>query len=117
VISLAMHAYETLGLKKLKLVLNSLGDKESRDSHRAALINHFTPHLDELCSDCNNRLITNPLRVLDCKVDMEHPAMKDAPSILEHLNEFSSEYFSQVKSYLDVMGIEYEVDPTLVRGL
>lgn len=117
VIALAMHAYEKLGLKKLRLVINSLGDKESRKSHRQALIDHFTPHLDEFCEDCNNRIQTNPLRVLDCKVDMEHEAMQDAPSILDYLNDESATYFEQVKRYLDAMGIEYVIDPTLVRGL
>lgn len=117
VIALAMHAYESLGLKQIKLVINSLGDKESRDNHRTALIEHFTPHLADLCEDCNNRLKTNPLRVLDCKIDMEHGSMANAPSILDYLNDESAHYFERVKSYLDVMKIEYVVDATLVRGL
>src|SRR5690625_908093 len=95
VIALAMHAYEALGLKQLKLVINSLGDQESRKNHRQALIDHFTPVLNELCDDCNERLKTNPLRVLDCKVDMEHEAMKNAPSILDYLNETSTTYFEK----------------------
>lgn len=117
VISLAMMAYEELGLKSLKLVINSLGDKESRANHKQALIDHFTPHVDELCNDCKNRLNTNPLRILDCKVDMDHPAMKSAPSILDYLNEESAAYFAKVKAYLDAMGIAYIVDENLVRGL
>src|SRR5690625_1264302 len=117
VISLAMMAYEELGVKSLKLVINSLGDKESRANHKQALIDHFTPHVDELCSDCKNRLNTNPLRILDCKVDMDHPAMKSAPSILDYLNEESAAYFAKVKAYLDAMGIAYVVDENLVRGL
>lgn len=117
VISLAMNSYYELGLKSLRLVLNSLGDKESRENYRNALIKHFTPHRDELCSDCNNRLEQNPLRVLDCKKDMDHPAMKTAPSILDYLNDYSKKYFEQVKKYLDQMGIEYVIDANLVRGL
>ncbi|HLS20911.1 MAG TPA: histidine--tRNA ligase [Bacillota bacterium] len=117
VISLAMHSYEKLGLKSLKLVINSLGDRESRQHYRQTLIEHFTPHKDELCDDCQNRLNENPLRVLDCKRDMDHPAMKAAPSILDYLNESSKEYFEQVKQYLTMMGIAYEVDANLVRGL
>jgi len=117
VIDLAMTVYKQLGLKSLRLVINSLGDKESRKNHRNALIEHFTPHKAELCEDCQSRLENNPLRVLDCKKDMDHPAMRTAPSILDYLNEESKNYFEQVKSYLTSMGIEYEVDPTLVRGL
>src|SRR5699024_5804544 len=117
VIGLAMTAYKKLGLKSIRLVLNSLGDQESRTSHRNALVAHFTPVIDELCEDCNQRLVTNPLRILDCKTDHDHPAMKSAPSILDHLNEYSQDYFNKVKEYLDAMNIEYVIDPTLVRGL
>nr|WP_106780096.1 histidine--tRNA ligase [Lysinibacillus timonensis] len=117
VISLAMDVYQSVGLKALKLHLNSLGDKETRDAHRSALINHFKPSIGEFCSDCQNRLEKNPLRILDCKVDHEHPLMKTAPKLTEYLTEESSIYFDKVKEYLDVLGIEYEVDPNLVRGL
>lgn len=82
VLAFAMECYEAFGLKSLKLVINSLGDRESRQSHREALINHFQPHQEELCQDCQVRLEKNPLRLLDCKVDQDHPAMKTAPSIL-----------------------------------
>ncbi len=117
VISLAMAMYQELGLKKLKLVINSLGDKESRKAHRDALVNHFEPRIGEFCSDCQNRLEKNPMRILDCKADRDHELMKSAPSILEYLNEGSSQYFSKVKQYLTDLGIEFEVDPNLVRGL
>ncbi|MFC2948451.1 histidine--tRNA ligase [Virgibacillus sediminis] len=117
VIDLAMSCYQSLGLKSLKLVINSLGDKESRENHRRALVEHFTPHKEELCGDCQSRLEKNPLRVLDCKKDRDHPAMATAPSILDYLNRESEDYFNQVKSYLTAMGIEYEVDKNLVRGL
>ncbi|MCP3025575.1 histidine--tRNA ligase [Halobacillus sp. A5] len=117
VMALAMSAYEEMGLKSLKLVINSLGDRESREAHKNALIQHFTPYREELCSDCQVRLDHNPLRVLDCKKDREHHAMSSAPSILEYLNETSLEYFEKVKAYLDEMGIPYEVDANLVRGL
>lgn len=117
VIDLAMTVYKELGLKSLKLVINSLGDQESRLNHREALIGHFSPYIDELCTDCQTRLTQNPLRILDCKKDMTHPAMKTAPSILEYLNETSQIYFEKVKSYLDQMEINYVVDENLVRGL
>ncbi|MFC4618117.1 histidine--tRNA ligase [Camelliibacillus cellulosilyticus] len=117
VISLAFDFYRRLGLKKLKLVINSLGDIESRKAHRAALIEHFRPSISEFCQDCQNRLERNPLRILDCKVDRDHPLIKSAPSILDYLNDSSRHFFDKVKATLDRMGIQYEVDPTLVRGL
>src|SRR5699024_2042526 len=117
VIALAMMIYEQLGLKNIKLVLNSLGDAESRKAHRDALIKHFTPHVGELCQNCNNRLLKNTLRILDCKEDMDHPAMKNAPSILDYLNDYSRQYFEDVKAFLDALNIPYIVDATLVRGL
>ncbi|OAK74178.1 histidine--tRNA ligase [Lederbergia galactosidilytica] len=117
VIALAMEFYRSLGLKRLKLVINSLGDRESRTAHRNALIQHFQPRINEFCSDCQERLDKNPLRILDCKKDREHELMKSAPSILDFLNDESSTYFKQVQQYLNAMDIEFVVDPTLVRGL
>ncbi|CAM5195372.1 Histidine--tRNA ligase OS=Ureibacillus acetophenoni OX=614649 GN=hisS PE=3 SV=1 [Ureibacillus acetophenoni] len=117
VISLAMDVYHSVGLKDLQLHINSLGDKETRDAHRTALINHFKPSIGEFCSDCQNRLEKNPLRILDCKVDHEHPLMQTAPKLTDYLTEYSGTYFEKVKEYLDVLGIEYVVDPNLVRGL
>jgi len=117
VISLAMNLYQTLGLKSLKLVINSLGDGDSRKAHREALIAHFEPRIEEFCSDCQKRLQQNPLRILDCKKDRDHELMGTAPSILEFLNEESASYFNKVQQYLTANGIEFEVDPGLVRGL
>lgn len=117
VIALAMTCYQELGLKSLQLVINSLGDQESRNSYREALVEHFTPYKNELCSDCQIRLTQNPMRILDCKEDRDHPAMKIAPSILDYLNETSSLYFEQLKEYLTMMGIPFTVDQNLVRGL
>ncbi len=117
VMALALEAYKQLGLKSLKLVINSLGDIDSRNAHRQALIEHFSSVKEELCGDCQGRLEKNPLRILDCKKDRNHPSMQTAPSILEYLNDYSRNYFEQVKRYLDVMGISYVVDQNLVRGL
>ncbi|MGY4690443.1 histidine--tRNA ligase [Salibacterium sp. K-3] len=117
VIALAMEFYRETGLHGLKLVLNSLGDQESREAHRRALIGHFKPHIQEFCSDCQSRLEKNPLRILDCKEDKDHPLMQDAPSILDYLNDDSRRYFETVQELLDKMDIAYEVDPNLVRGL
>ncbi|SDY48172.1 histidyl-tRNA synthetase [Evansella caseinilytica] len=117
VIALAMNFYQELGLKNLKLVLNSLGDKESRTKHREALVNHFEPRISEFCSDCQERLRKNPLRILDCKKDRDHELMASAPAILDYLSEESKNYFETVKEYLQAIGISFVVDPTLVRGL
>ncbi len=117
VIALAMELYSSLGLKGLKLVINSLGDKESRENHKQALISHFKPSIGEFCSDCQQRLEKNPLRILDCKKDKDHPLMATAPSILDYLNEDSRRYFEKVQAFLSQMDISYEIDPGLVRGL
>lgn len=117
VISLAMELYKRLGLKELKLVLNSLGDTQSRVAHKEALIAHFKPRINEFCSDCQIRLDKNPLRILDCKKDRDHELIADAPSLTDYLNEESSAYFKKLQHYLTVMGIDYELDPNLVRGL
>ncbi|PUB12270.1 histidine--tRNA ligase [Paenisporosarcina sp. OV554] len=117
VMALAMSVYKKAGLKKIKLVINSLGDTESRQAHRVALSAHFSPHIQEFCSDCQNRLEKNPLRILDCKVDRENPLMATAPKLPDYLNEESAAYFAKVKHYLDILNIKYEVDPNLVRGL
>jgi len=116
-IALAMRFYEELGLKNLHVELNSLGDAESRKAHREALINHFKPHIHEFCSDCQSRLERNPLRILDCKRDADKELMKNAPVILNYLNDESSAYFDKVKKHLDDLGIAYVVNANLVRGL
>jgi histidyl-tRNA synthetase len=117
VISLAMTLYKDMGLNKLKLIVNSLGDKVSRDAHREAIVNHFKPRINEFCKDCQNRLEKNPLRILDCKQDRDHELMNSAPSILEYLNEYSRDYFEKLQNYLTAMDVPFEIDPNLVRGL
>ncbi|PLR93752.1 histidine--tRNA ligase [Bacillus sp. T33-2] len=117
VISLAMSLYKELGLKQIKLVINSLGDKASRKAHRDALVSHFKPRIGEFCGDCQGRLEKNPMRILDCKVDRNHELMKTAPSIIDYLNDHSSHYYAKVKRYLTDLGIPFEEDPNLVRGL
>ena len=117
VISIPVVLLSMLGLKGVKVKINSLGDKESRDNYREALIEYFKPQISELCEDCNDRLEKNPLRILDCKVDRNNPLLKDAPRTIDYLNEESKNRFEEVKGYLDELGIEYEVDTKLVRGL
>ena len=117
VISIAVNFYKIIGLKGIKVNINSLGDIESRNNYREALKEYFRPHLDILCEDCNNRFEKNPLRILDCKVDSHLDIMKNAPKITDYLNEVSKKHFEEVKSYLDALEIEYVVNPNIVRGL
>ncbi len=117
VISIPVNIYKMLGLKGIKVNINSLGDKESRDNYREALVNHFAPVIDTYCEDCKERFNKNPLRILDCKVDHEKPEMKSAPTTIEYLNEISKNHFDKVKECLDALGIEYIVNPSVVRGL
>ena len=117
IISLAVNIYSILGLKGIKVNINSLGDSESRNNYREALIKHFEPCKDELCSDCLERLEKNPLRILDCKVDKDKEVMKSAPKTIDYLNDESKKRFEKVKEYLEIMKIDYIVDPSVVRGL
>lgn len=117
VISIAYTIINSLGLKGVKVNINSLGDTESRNNYREALKEHFRPHLDELCEDCMNRFERNPLRIIDCKVDSEKEVIKNAPLMIDYLNDESKEYFESVKKYLDALEIPYEVNPKIVRGL
>ncbi|HHO6115849.1 TPA: histidine--tRNA ligase [Staphylococcus aureus] len=117
VLAMVMHIYQSFGLKHLKLVINSVGDMASRKEYNEALVKHFEPIIHEFCSDCQSRLHTNPMRILDCKVDRDKEAIKTAPRITDFLNEESKAYYEQVKTYLDDLGIPYIEDPNLVRGL
>ena len=117
VIVLAFSILKTLGLSDIKVMLNTLGDDESRSNYRSALKEYFKPYLEDLCSDCKRRYEQNPLRILDCKVDHDKDYMKQAPKMKDYLNEESREYFETVCSLLDQLNIPYEIDDNLVRGL
>lgn len=117
IISIPVNFYKLLGLKGIKVNINSLGDAESRKNYRDALIEYFKPHINTLCEDCKTRFLKNPLRILDCKVDKETEILKNAPSILDYLNEMSKKHFENVKKYLEALDIEYVVNPKIVRGL
>ncbi|GGB04205.1 histidine--tRNA ligase [Macrococcus hajekii] len=117
VLHMLYHIYSSFGLKTLKLVINSIGDMESRKEYKEALVEHFTPHIEDFCQDCQNRLHTNPMRILDCKVDRDQPAVKSAPKITEYLNDYSRNYYEEVKQHLDRLNIPYVEDANLVRGL
>ena len=117
VISLAVNIYKIIGLKQIKVNINSLGDKESRDKYRDALVKYFKPHIKDMCEDCQVRLEKNPLRILDCKVDAGTDIMNNAPKILDYLNDASKERFEKVKKYLSLLDVDYEVNSSIVRGL
>lgn len=117
VISVAVNIFKLLGLKGVKVKINSLGDMESRNRYRQALIDYFKPHIQDLCEDCQERLMKNPLRILDCKVNSDNELLLNAPSMLDYLNEDSMNRFMDVQNYLDVLDIDYVVDPKIVRGL
>ena len=117
VISLAYNIYKSFGIENIKVSINSLGNPEERQAYNEALVKHFEPRINEFCEDCNNRLYKNPMRILDCKVDAEHELIKNAPKLLEYLGEESKQYFAEVLRHLDALGVKYEVDHNLVRGL
>ena len=106
-ISLGYDIVKSLDISNVKVLINTLGDDESRAAYRDALKSYFTPYLDELCSDCHRRLQQNPLRVLDCKVDHDKEFMQNAPKLSDYLNEESKEYFQKVLDSLDALGIPY----------
>lgn len=117
VITLAVTSLYMLGLREMKVKINSIGDDETRASYREALKKHFQPHLSTLCPDCQRRYEQNPLRILDCKVDKEHPGLISAPSIRDFLSPSAKDYFNQVLKLLSEYNIPYELDDHLVRGL
>lgn len=116
---LMLYSYlRGLGLKQLSFEVNSLGCKECRPNHRQALVEFFDSiNKEELCDDCRRRVDTNPLRVLDCKVDRCRELTKDAPKITDHLCDCCSDSFAEILRILDSMGVEYVHNPRLVRGL
>jgi len=117
VIAIGYKFLEKLGITDLEVKINSVGSKESRTIYREKLIEHFSKHLDDMCDDCKDRINRNPLRLLDCKVDKDKDFYKSAPNIIDFLFEDERKHYEDVKKYLDVFGIKYTEDPTLVRGL
>jgi histidyl-tRNA synthetase len=117
VIAIATDILRTLGLKNLHLNLNSVGNLEDRQRYRQALIDYLTPYKDQLDPDSQDRLTRNPLRILDSKNEGTQAIAKDAPSILNYLGADSQRHFNQVQQLLSDLGISYELNPRLVRGL
>ena len=117
VILVAIDFLQSLGLQGLELALNSVGCPKCRAEYRKALQDYFRPHLDDLCEDCRDRFERSPLRILDCKVDAEKPYMADAPKITDYLCDDCRNHFEQVQACLRAVGVDFMLDPRLVRGL
>lgn len=117
VINYAATFLEALRIKNIKIKINSLGDATSKDAYKETLRNYLEPNIGHLCPDCNRRYKDNPLRVLDCKVDKDNPVLKDAPKPLDYLSDEARYHFDAVIEALDAVGLTYEIDKTLVRGL
>ncbi|KYP80573.1 histidine--tRNA ligase [Ferroacidibacillus organovorans] len=117
VIELGARFLLEAGVADARLELNSVGCPVCRAAHRAALIAHLAPIRGSLCADCQGRFEKNPLRILDCKKDRDRPEVKSSPRITEYLCADCQTQYSAVKHNLDVLGVSYVEDSTLVRGL
>jgi histidyl-tRNA synthetase len=117
VIAILWRFLDGLGLRGLTILLNSIGDGDDRPNFIAALQAHYRPHVDKVCGDCRRRAETNPLRLLDCKNAPCQPFIASAPRTLDFLSAENERHFANLRRYLDVMGLPYEITPTLVRGL
>ncbi len=117
IIVMTARLWAELGIKGLKLEINSLGTVETRNSHRKELVSYLMDHHDSLDEDSKHRLEHNPLRILDSKNPEVQKIVAVAPSLLDHLSDESREHFEKLQVYLDNADVEYEVNPNLVRGL
>lgn len=117
VISIANEIFSFLGIEGLELQLNSIGCPECRKKYHEALKAYFEGHKSELCGTCLERLEKNPMRILDCKSPVCKEISASSPLIIDYLCDECSEHFEGVKKYLDAMGINYTINPRIVRGL
>lgn len=117
VIEMVVEILTRTGLSGFKLLINSVGDHNCRPQYVEALRENLRDKAASLCSDCQRRAETNPLRVLDCKVEADQPIIDALPSILDYLCEACRTHFDAVRRYLTDRGIDYEVRPRMVRGL
>ena len=113
----AQSIFERLGIKQLRLEINSIGCPTCRAEYHKALKEYFYGYKDELCETCNSRLEKNPMRILDCKSPVCSKIAQGAPKITDYLCDECKEHFASVQKYLDAAGVEYTVNPTIVRGL
>lgn len=117
IIILAKNIFDRLGIRNLRLELNSIGCPQCRAKYHQALKEYFEGYKDQLCETCVSRLDRNPMRILDCKSPVCSKIAEGAPKIIDYLCDDCAKHFEGVKSYLDNEGIEYVVNPTIVRGL
>lgn len=117
VIALGKHIFDFFGIDDLRLEINSIGCPECRKNYQSALREYFNSNIDDLCETCKGRLDRNPMRILDCKSPVCSGIAENAPKILDYICDDCQAHFDSVKKYLDAMGIEYTVNPTIVRGL
>lgn len=116
-ITFMMRIYQRIGIKNFTLKLNSVGDPESREAYKSVLREYLRPHFDQLSELSKTRFEKNPMRILDSKEPEDQEFIKNAPVISDHLNEESAQHFQEVCKYLNMRGIEYVIDPLLVRGM
>ena len=117
VILMLIHFLKRVGLEKLELQINSLGCRVCRPRYREELKNFLSKRSFRLCEDCQRRLHTNPLRIFDCKVETCQEAIADAPQVIDYICDECQRHFDQVKEYLEMAGLEYILNPRMVRGL
>lgn len=117
VISFAWSMMDRLGIGGLWLRLNSIGCADDRERFKSILRAHFKPSIDQMCSDCKRRLDENPLRILDCKESQCQTPIEAAPGSADHLCADCADHFTKVRELLDALGLDYEIDSRLVRGI
>ena len=117
VMAIASDFLQTVGLTDLVIDINSVGSAEDRVAYREALVEYFTPFIEEIDTDSRDRLTRNPLRILDSKDKRTQEISQDAPSILDYLSLESQQHFQQVQNLLTDLNITYRINPRLVRGL
>lgn len=117
IISMAYEFVSSLGIRDIAVQLNTLGDAPARPIYREALVQFFSHKKEILCADCNRRMSTNPLRILDCKVPACVEAREGAPSVYEFLSNEAIDHFDELKRLLSLYNVPYSVTPTMVRGL
>ena len=117
VIKIMVTILDEAGLKNLTVDINSIGDKECRGAYKRALLAFYKKRLNQVCADCKERYKKNPLRMLDCKDEKCQPIKKEAPDTVSYLCPACKQHFKEVLEYLETLGIEYRINPLLVRGL
>lgn len=117
VIFAASSFLNKIGVKSTRLELNSIGCKSCRAEYNKALKDYFRPHLNDMCSTCRDRFEKNPLRMIDCKEEGCKKITANAPKILDYLCDDCRSHFEKVKSLLTGLGVEYTINPDIVRGL